>query len=374
MTTNIPAWQASRRSSAYSTGENDGSVSVPIEALKTGVVKEVVPEASAVPPLELAYQSIVCPPATVAAVNATAAEDGTKGSLVKISLKDAAGNAAGLDSSGGIKVTVNGAAKVSAINGTEVTDVAAYTLGANDFNGSGNAWINVINGTAETVALTLSGTGSATGFTSPGSTTLVFKLAVGEAVAKTVAAATSTTKTNTITTVRYVTAGASTSAALKTGNVSATLLDTVTITDTSGKVTGCSNSVTACAYDMVVAGDDTALATDPGSFSVSAAFTAAAQSWSYKLNGGATVNMTLAFPPKPPSSISIVAVLSFLMKTKMLFLDLVEETNKNFDYKEVAWARINEKGDLFDLRLQKNPHLDPNTIVSLYRKENGSNS
>ncbi len=41
---------------------------------------------------------------------------------------------------------------------------------------------------------------------------------------------------------------------------------------------------------------------------------------------GATVNMTLAFPPKPPSSISMVAVLSFLMNTKMLFLDLVEET------------------------------------------------
>lgn len=54
--------------------------------------------------------------------------------------------------------------------------------------------------------------------------------------------------------------------------------------------------------------------------------------------------------------------------------DLVEETTKNLDYKEVAWARINERGDLFDLRLQKNPHLDPNTIVPLYRKENGSNS
>ena len=54
--------------------------------------------------------------------------------------------------------------------------------------------------------------------------------------------------------------------------------------------------------------------------------------------------------------------------------DLVEEITKNLDYKEVAWARINEKGDLFDLRLQKNPHLDPNTIVPLYRLDNGSNS
>lgn len=52
--------------------------------------------------------------------------------------------------------------------------------------------------------------------------------------------------------------------------------------------------------------------------------------------------------------------------------DLVEETNKNLDYKEVAWARINERGDLFDLRLQCNPHLDPKTIIPLYRLTNGS--
>ncbi len=52
--------------------------------------------------------------------------------------------------------------------------------------------------------------------------------------------------------------------------------------------------------------------------------------------------------------------------------DYVEELNKNLDYKEVAWARINKNGDLFDLRLQKNPHLDPNTIIPLYRLDNGS--
>jgi hypothetical protein len=54
--------------------------------------------------------------------------------------------------------------------------------------------------------------------------------------------------------------------------------------------------------------------------------------------------------------------------------DLVEEINKNLEYKEVAWARINGRGDLFNLRLQHNPYLDPNTIVPLYRKENGSDS
>lgn len=34
----------------------------------------------------------------------------------------------------------------------------------------------------------------------------------------------------------------------------------------------------------------------------------------------------------------------------------------------VAWATINDHGDLFDLRLQNNPYIDQNTIVPLYRK------
>jgi hypothetical protein len=33
----------------------------------------------------------------------------------------------------------------------------------------------------------------------------------------------------------------------------------------------------------------------------------------------------------------------------------------------VAWARINDRGDLFDLRLQNNPHIDQSTVVPLYR-------
>jgi hypothetical protein len=37
----------------------------------------------------------------------------------------------------------------------------------------------------------------------------------------------------------------------------------------------------------------------------------------------------------------------------------------------VAWARINDRGDLFDLRLQNNPYVDQNTIVPLYRKNHG---
>lgn len=39
----------------------------------------------------------------------------------------------------------------------------------------------------------------------------------------------------------------------------------------------------------------------------------------------------------------------------------------SFD-KPVAWARINDRGDLFDLRLQNNPYVDQDTVVPLYRK------
>ena len=37
----------------------------------------------------------------------------------------------------------------------------------------------------------------------------------------------------------------------------------------------------------------------------------------------------------------------------------------------VAWARTNNRGDLFDLRTQNNPYVNQNTVVPLYRKNNG---
>lgn len=44
---------------------------------------------------------------------------------------------------------------------------------------------------------------------------------------------------------------------------------------------------------------------------------------------------------------------------------LKKELNK---YKEVAYARINDRGDLFDLRLQNNPYIDQKLVVRLYAK------
>lgn len=44
------------------------------------------------------------------------------------------------------------------------------------------------------------------------------------------------------------------------------------------------------------------------------------------------------------------------------------QTLKDSLAKPVAWARINDRGDLFGLRLCNNIHVDQNTVVPLYRK------
>ena len=70
---------------------------------------------------------------------------------------------------------MSGSAKVSYVNNTDVTDAASYTLGQGAFDGSGNAWVNIVDATAETVTLTLSGVGNqASTFTAPAATALVF--------------------------------------------------------------------------------------------------------------------------------------------------------------------------------------------------------
>lgn len=42
--------------------------------------------------------------------------------------------------------------------------------------------------------------------------------------------------------------------------------------------------------------------------------------------------------------------------------------------KPVAWARINKRGDLYDLRLCLNPYINPQEIVPLYAHRKGYNN
>jgi hypothetical protein len=47
--------------------------------------------------------------------------------------------------------------------------------------------------------------------------------------------------------------------------------------------------------------------------------------------------------------------------------DLAQEIQNNSEYKIVAWAKTTDSGQLYDLRLQKNPYVDPKIMVPLYR-------
>jgi hypothetical protein len=55
-----------------------------------------------------------------------------------------------------------------------------------------------------------------------------------------------------------------------------------------------------------------------------------------------------------------------------LYLDALKrlETLQNSLDKSVAFAKINDRGDLYDLRLTNNPYNDQNYVVPLYRINN----
>ncbi|NDC31758.1 MAG: hypothetical protein EBZ58_12685 [Bacteroidetes bacterium] len=52
------------------------------------------------------------------------------------------------------------------------------------------------------------------------------------------------------------------------------------------------------------------------------------------------------------------------------YLELADKLQKTEESlaNPVAYARINDKGDLFDLRLHNNPYVDQDTVIPLYRK------
>jgi len=112
---------------------------------------------------------------TLTAFNSTSVIESTNGgSIVKVGLKDAAGNAVSPDTSSGVTVTLSGSAKVYKVNGVSAGSVGTYSLGAGDFDSAGFAYLNIINGTAETVTVSVSNNGFSS-FTAPSSISLTFK-------------------------------------------------------------------------------------------------------------------------------------------------------------------------------------------------------
>lgn len=58
-----------------------------------------------------------------------------------------------------------------------------------------------------------------------------------------------------------------------------------------------------------------------------------------------------------------------LDQDKDVLRSLVEELEYFYDNLDqpIAWAKINDRGDLYDLRLQNNPYDDQTKIIPLYR-------
>jgi hypothetical protein len=93
---------------------------------------------------------------------------GRHGALIKVQLKDAAGNAAVLSPGEAVTLTPSGTGDIGFVNGGVVASDAgaAYNLSASNFNSSGIAWVNLLDATAGTTNLTAAIAGGANASTS----------------------------------------------------------------------------------------------------------------------------------------------------------------------------------------------------------------
>jgi hypothetical protein len=188
---------------------------------------------------------------TLTAQNSTAASyvaatSGINGSLIKVALKDAAGNAAILAPGETITLTPSGSGKIAYVNGGAVTSAAgaAYNLSSASFNASGTAWINMTDAVAETSTLTASLVGGASASISPKFVSTV----VVAAVPGTVTAATGFKFATPNYTVPVGTSSMTYKATASAGS-SVGFTVTETVTSGAGAITGYS---TALSYDAAV--------------------------------------------------------------------------------------------------------------------------
>jgi hypothetical protein len=186
--------------------------------------------------------------AAISAIGSTIAVGGSVGSILKITLKDAAGNATKLAANETIDLAVTTGAALFVTGG-----LATVSLGTSDF-ASGTAWTNIKNATAANASVvTLTG-GGVLGSTSTLTTTLAISSSVAANVATGPAAVwqqgTGVATTGfalTTTTLKVSSTATSQSIGVKSltangtaGETTATAADTIilTVTDTTGAITG----------------------------------------------------------------------------------------------------------------------------------------
>ena len=91
--------------------------------------------------------------AAITSYNTSAPTSAANGILAKIVITNSAGAAASLSAGEVITASVSGSAKIGGSSGT-----ASVQLNRLSFDGKGRAWINIYDGTAETVTLSVTGT------------------------------------------------------------------------------------------------------------------------------------------------------------------------------------------------------------------------
>jgi hypothetical protein len=232
--------------------------------------------------------------ATVSAYNAStvtkvSTTSGNSGALVKLTLKDAAGNPVAPGVGASVTVAVNGSAVIAKVN-----DAAAgagtsqsYQLGAGDFDGSGNAYINVTDTVEQGVTLTTTGNGWGT-FTPASNLGLTF-------TAVTTGSGTAFANLATPVGLKTLTAGSNysynylgASITIATNSVLSTVTDNINVEDTAGYLTGKAGAD----YDLLKAGAATSGGTQ--SFTMPAKTTSGVVALTLTINGGGSTTIRSA--------------------------------------------------------------------------------
>ena len=226
----------------------------------------------------------------IAGSSSTTTYDATKspyGALIRLTLTDAAGNAIVPDQGSAVTISVNGSAKIDRINNSAAgvlgTGVSSYSLSAANFNGSGRAWINVIDAAAETVTLTAT-SNSFSAFTTA-SIAVTFTAATTPSASLTVVATATGSGLSSSSTYPY-TGGTVT---VQNGQTTTTTSDAFNVTDTNGVISGRGSA------SVWTSAPAAGVATTGATYSISApALASASVSGSYTINssGGTALTVT----------------------------------------------------------------------------------
>ena len=230
--------------------------------------------------------------------SSSSTQSSSKGSLVKMTLKDAAGNATTLSPGEAVTVTPSGSAIIAKVNNNAASSTAGqvWNLSAANFNTSGVAWINVTDTVAESATITASISGGTSA-----STTLTFADTVD--VGATPAISSLATGANTTTGASMkIPLGASTLSWRATASTGSAVGYSVTesLNSSVGTITG---YTTALSYTGVASGNTTL---GYASFSVTATTTAAGQS--YTLSTDADASSTPSTVTSEATTAGVLAV------------------------------------------------------------------